>query len=167
MSPFEAVYGTPPTWLLSYVPGTTVVESVDTLLRSRALLITLLRQNLQQAQHHMKKFADVRRSECHFEVGKQVYLRLQPYHQNSVATRKTLKLAPRFYGPYTILRKIGTVAYQLELPPGSKIHPVFHVSQLKRKLGTSSVALTTLPHVDGDGVIQPESAEVLSRHFRP
>jgi hypothetical protein len=46
MTSFEAVYGIPPTRLLSYVPGTTIVESVDVLLRDRAQLITLLRHNL-------------------------------------------------------------------------------------------------------------------------
>jgi transposase InsO family protein len=166
MTPFEAVYGIPPPRLMSYVPGTTAVESVDVLLKERAQLITLLRHNLQQAQDRMKKFADLR-SERQFEVGQQVYLRLQPYRQNSVVTRRALKLAPRFYGPYTIIKKVGSVAYALDLPPSSKIHPVFHVSQLKLKLGSSSTAATTLPPMDGDGVMKPEPEEILLRRFRP
>jgi len=67
--PFEAVYGIPPTRLMSYVPGTTTVESIDVILKDRAQLITLLRHNMQQAQHRMKKYADLRRSERQFEVG--------------------------------------------------------------------------------------------------
>ena len=43
------------------------------------------------------------------------------------------KLAPRFIGPFSIMSRVGTVAYQLELPPElSEIHNVFHVSQLRR-----------------------------------
>jgi hypothetical protein len=143
------------------------MESVDVLLRDGVQLITLLRHNLQQAQHHMKKYADLRRSEGQFEVGQQVYLHLQPYRQNSLVTRRALKLAPRFYGLYTILRRVSSVAYKLDLPPTSKIHLVFHVPQLKLKLGSSSTASATLPPVDVDGIIQLELEEILLRHFHP
>lgn len=52
-----------------------------------------------------------------FRVGDLVYLKLQPYRQGSVSFKKHIKLAPRFYGPYKIIRRIGNFAYKLELPP--------------------------------------------------
>jgi hypothetical protein len=80
-----------------------------------------------------------------------------------VVTRRALKLSPRFYGPFTILKKIGSVAYELDLPPPSRIHSVFHVSQLKPKLGSKVAAIPVLPPVDAEGIIQPEPVEVLAR----
>ena len=42
------------------------------------------------------------------------------------------KLSPRFIGPFKILEMVGTVAYQLDLPPSmSGVHEVFHVSMLR------------------------------------
>ncbi|KAJ0085155.1 hypothetical protein Patl1_07664 [Pistacia atlantica] len=112
----------------------------------------------------MKKFADIKRTERSFNIGDLVYLPLQPYKQQSVVQRRNLKLSPRFYGPYRVLEKIGTVAYRLELPPEAKIHPMFHISCLKKKLGERHQLVVTLPPTDKDGIIRPELEEIL--HMR-
>jgi hypothetical protein len=45
------------------------------------------------------------------------------------------KLSPRFIRPFKILKRVGEVAYQLELPDHlADVHDVFHVSQLKKCL---------------------------------
>jgi hypothetical protein len=79
----------------------------------------------------MKQVVDKHKIGKEIEVGDYVYLKLQPYRKYSVALRKHFKLNPRFYGLYKILRKIGLVAYKLELPEGAIIHLVFHVSLLE------------------------------------
>ena len=64
-----------------------------------------------------------------------MFLKLQPYKKQSVAYRASYKLSPRFFGPFQNLERIGEVAYKLDFLVGSVVHPVFHMSYLKTKLG--------------------------------
>ena len=65
-----------------------------------------------------------------FEVGDHVFLKVMP-KRGVVRFGKCGKLSPRFIGPFVILKRVGTVAYRLALPPStSGIHEVFHVSML-------------------------------------
>lgn len=107
--------------------------------------------------------ADKHRSEREFLIGDLVFLKLQPYRQNSVALRRNLKLNSRYYGPYPIIRRIGLVAYELKLPKGSLVHPVFHVSLLKKKIGDAAIASSKLPMTDKEGRMQIVPIAILYR----
>lgn len=68
-----------------------------------------------------------------------------------------MKLSYRFYGLFPILQRIGTIAYKLVLLEGSKIHPVEHVSQLKKHVAPSVLIeddITTVP-TDPEEVVHP------------
>jgi hypothetical protein len=66
--------------------------------------------------------------------------------KSSLAPRANQKLAFKFFEPFPVLKKVGVVAYQLALPAESKIHPVFHVSQLKKAVGSNVQVSSALPH---------------------
>ena len=102
----------------------------------------------------MKQQADQHRSERSFDVGDWVFLQLQPYKQMSLKqAKKDNKLSPKYYGSYKVLQKIGTMAYKLELPTASRVHPVFHVSCLKKVIGDKLPVQTILLELDEEGKI--------------
>lgn len=158
MSPFEAVYGRKPPPLVHYLPGSAVVQEVDHELRSRDEVLRELKGNLEAARNRMKQVADRRRREESFDVGDWVYLKLQPFRQHSVFKRVYQKLSNRYYGPFQVAARVGQVAYQLELPEGSRIHPVFHVSLLRRRVGEAIIPVPTLPpySLEGEPLVEPE-----------
>jgi hypothetical protein len=90
-----------------------------------------------------------------------VFLRLQPYRQSSLKKSGAEKLKPRFYGPYRIMRRVGKVAYELELPEGSKIHNMFHVSCLKKVVGQFISTSEELPPLDEEGQLELVPEKVL------
>jgi hypothetical protein len=111
MTPFEAAYGQKPPSVLSYLPGALKVQVVELTLTTREAILHTLKENLVMAKNGMKQQADQGRSERQFAEGDQVFLRLQPYKQTSLKVEHCQNLVPKFYGPYTVLKHVGEVAY--------------------------------------------------------
>ena len=84
--------------------------------------------------------------------GEQVLLKVSPM-KGVMRFGKRGKLSPRYLGPVEVLTRVGEVAYELALPPAlSIVHPVFHVSTLKRY------------HGDGNYIIRWDSV-LLDQNF--
>lgn len=135
MTPFKAVYGREPPALLRYESGSTTNADLEKRLTDKDATLTLLKEHLERAQQAMKASADKHRRAVCFEVGDLVYLKMRPYRLRSLARKLNKKLSTRFYGPYPVEARVGPVAYRLHLPPEARIHPTFHVSQLKAAVG--------------------------------
>ncbi|CAL1402649.1 unnamed protein product [Linum trigynum] len=109
--------------------------------------------------------ADRHKTEREFQVEDQVYLKLRPYRKMSVQQRANQMLSPKYYGPFLVLKKIGVVAYRLQLPVTSTIHPVFHVSLLKQAKGAPVVTQPALPDYDNSGELKVEPLKIVARRL--
>lgn len=159
MTPFQALYGRLPPSIPTYEKTQSIVHEVDQQLANRDELLARLKKNLESARNRMKQLADKKRREVIFQEGDLVYLRLHPYRQQTVSSRKHQKLSSRFYGPYAVEKRIGEVAYKLKLPVGARIHPTFHVSLLRKHIGNNAQVHPELPPLtdDGEVVLEPEA----------
>ncbi|XP_060963318.1 uncharacterized protein LOC133032814 [Cannabis sativa] len=161
------LYGRDPPALIRYSEGSTSVLALEQYLEGRDGFLDDLKMHLLCAQHKMKAAADSSRRHVEFAVGDRVFLKLRPYRQKSLALRKNEKLAARFYGPFTVLKRIGAVAYYLDLPTSSAVHPVFHVCQLRAAVGTAHSSPTIPPTLTADLELLVEPAELLNVRQRP
>ena len=84
-----------------------------------------------------------------------------------MAFRGSMKLTLHFFGPYQIIEKVRMVAYRLAFPSGSQIHNVFHVSLLRKHLGTITLTSTQFPPITDDSIILPQLEAILDRHVIP
>lgn len=129
LSPFELDLG--------YLPAAPINRALpqNSNINAKELLITLeingrlAKDMLQWAQDKQREQVNHHRHEEEFQPGEKVYLNTRNLQvlPKAEEQEKPRKLQHRFVGPYKILKRLGPVNYQLELPATSRIHPNFHV----------------------------------------
>ncbi|OIT19786.1 hypothetical protein A4A49_52345 [Nicotiana attenuata] len=129
-TPFEAIYGRPPPIHLPYILGESAASEVDSILTTKEFKLQVLKHHLSRAQLRMKNQADKHKSDRSFQVGDWVYLNVHPYIQTTISSQPYHKLASKL--PFQVTKRIGSVAYTLLLPATVQIHPIVHVSLLKK-----------------------------------
>ncbi|GJY45054.1 putative reverse transcriptase domain-containing protein [Tanacetum coccineum] len=132
VAPFEALYGrkcrSPICWA---EVGDAQLTSPEIVHETTEKIIQI-KKRIQAARDRQKSYADRRRKSLEFEIGDKVMLKVSPW-KGVIRFGKRGKLNPRYIVPFKILSRVGTLAYQLELPEQlSGVHITFHVSNLKK-----------------------------------
>ncbi|XP_075101911.1 uncharacterized protein LOC142177335 [Nicotiana tabacum] len=131
MAPIEALYGQRRRSPIGWFEPTQVGLLGPDLVHDALEKVALIQQRLKIAQRRQKIYTYVHRCKLEFKEDDQVLLKVSPI-KDVMRFAKKGKLSPRFIGPYLILKRIGEVAYKLELPASmTLVHPVFHVSMLR------------------------------------
>jgi hypothetical protein len=85
--------------------------------------------NIQTAiEAHAQHFDTKAMPQPDFQIGDKVWLS----STNLRTSRPARKLDYKRVGPFTIMEKVNSRSYRLDLPKTMKVHPVFHVSLLER-----------------------------------
>lgn len=135
MTSFQAFSGSePPKWK-EYPMIDTKVQAVRNQLDEEQKMIKILKENLTIACNTIEEQANWNWSERQFEEGDWMFFILQPYKYLSHKQQGKNKLAPNFYEPFQIDKKISKVIYCFKWPENCHIHIVFHVSYLTKMLG--------------------------------
>ena len=110
--------------------------------------VYIIQQRLKIVFSRQKSYADPKRKDVSFSAGDLVFLKVSPMKKVMKFGKKG-KLAPRYIGPFEVQLRIGEVVYRLVLPPVlSRIHPVFHVSMLRKYI------------LNPSQVLQPQTVEL-------
>ncbi|KAE8694756.1 hypothetical protein F3Y22_tig00110776pilonHSYRG00065 [Hibiscus syriacus] len=84
----------------------------------------------EKATKRMKKCADRNRRDLHFQVGDLVLVKLMP-EQLRFLRQRDRRLVRKYEGSVSIVAKVGNASYKVDPPTWMRVHPVFHVSNLK------------------------------------
>ncbi|GKD03460.1 putative nucleotidyltransferase, ribonuclease H [Tanacetum coccineum] len=164
MPPYEMLYGrrceTPVCW---DEVGSRELASTDVVLATTEK-IEAIRERLKAVQDRWKSYADNRIRPIEFNVGDFFMLKVSSW-KGVLRFKNKGKLSPRFIGPFKILKRVGEVAYVLELPKEIRgIHNTFHVSYLRKCLADESSVITLDDvEIDPELISQEEPMAILKR----
>ncbi|KAA3487651.1 DNA/RNA polymerases superfamily protein [Gossypium australe] len=97
-------------------------------------VVQLIQDQLRATSNRQKSYTNLIWRDIEFSVGDQVILKVSPW-KKVLRFGHNEKLSSRFVVPYRVLKGVGPVAYQLELPLElDHIHDIFHEVEVRLDL---------------------------------
>jgi len=166
MSPFYINYGKNP-----IIPSTFYSKNFKlanplavTTISKFSELIQLAQKNIAEALEYQKLYADKSRNHVLFQKGEEVLL------STKYISGEKGKLDQKFMGPFKIKETLSEVVYKLDLPQDLKIHPVVHVSKLRKYLHQPKEIETQIkpppPVIQNDGSVEYEVETILDKDIQ-
>ncbi|XP_070054385.1 uncharacterized protein [Nicotiana tomentosiformis] len=141
MAPYEALYGRQCHSLVGWFDhGESSLLGID-LVRDALEKVKVIHERLRTALSRQKSYADRRTRDVAYMVGEKVLLSVLLI-KGVMRFRKKGKLSPLYSGTFEVLERVGEVDYKLASPPSlSGVHPMYHVSMLRKYYGDPSHVL--------------------------
>ncbi|GJW50993.1 putative reverse transcriptase domain-containing protein [Tanacetum coccineum] len=140
-APFEALYGQKCRSPVCWAEVGDIQLTGPEIIYETTKKIVQIRQRLQDARDRQRSYANTRRKPLEFQVGECVMLKVSP-RKGVIRFGKCGKLNPQYIRPFKILKRIGPLAYKLELSEElCNIHSTFHVSNQKKCLSDESLVI--------------------------
>ncbi|XP_070012952.1 uncharacterized protein [Nicotiana sylvestris] len=164
MAPYEDLYGRRCRSLVGWFkPGDARLFGTD-LVQDALEKVKVIQDRLRTTQSRQKSYVNRKVPDVSYMVGERVLLRGLPMN-GVMRFGKKGKLSPRFIGSFEILRHVEEVAYELSLLPSlARVHPVFHISMLRRYHGDPAVASSV--QLDKDLSYVEEPVAILDRQVK-
>ncbi|GJR62655.1 putative reverse transcriptase domain-containing protein [Tanacetum coccineum] len=164
---FEALYGRKCHSPICWAEVEEVQLTSPEIVQETTKKIVQIKQRMQAARDQQKSYTDLKRKPMEFQVEDKVMLKVLPW-KGVVRFGKRGKLNPRYVGPFKVLEKVGSVAYNLELPQElSRVHNTFHVSNLKKCYADEPLAVPLDGlHFDDNLQFVKEPVEIIDREVK-
>ncbi|GMF23320.1 unnamed protein product [Phytophthora fragariaefolia] len=132
MTPFLADLGYQPRSVADYIIPASRPTRASRFVHHQQAILAEAQDAIVAAQLSWHASYDRNRPHGEFSIGDSILLDTKHLDLAHLGTYGTRKLSARYIGPYSIVSTTGPDTFKLDLPPGLRFHPEFHVSRLRR-----------------------------------